>query len=242
MYGLDVFYDPLVTDVQVDGAARARHPGRPPRRRPHLVPPPPVRQRRGDDRRRGRGRHPRRAGCRAHRAAAGARRAHRHLDPRPHRRRPPRLERPPRARPARPGGHDGRRRARASTGRGSPTSGCARCGGRRHERAGAGARVAQRRPRDPGRAASQAGGDRARRGPRAARGRQGGQPGRAPRPPPAPTSPWSGASATTRAARPTWPAWRRAASTSTGGARRAPGCRPGTRSSRCPTTARTRSS
>ena len=28
MYGLDVFYDPLVTDVQVDGLARARHPGR----------------------------------------------------------------------------------------------------------------------------------------------------------------------------------------------------------------------
>ena len=76
-----------------------------------------VRQRRGDHRRRGRGRHPRRAGCRAHRAAAGAGRARRHLDPRPHRRRPPRLERRPRPRPARPGGHDGRRRPRPSTAR-----------------------------------------------------------------------------------------------------------------------------
>ncbi len=52
MYGLDVFYDPLVTDVQVDGPARGRHPGGAPRRRPDLVPPPPVRQRGGDDRRR----------------------------------------------------------------------------------------------------------------------------------------------------------------------------------------------
>ena len=111
MYGLDVFYDPLVTDVQVDGLARARHPGGPPRRRPHLLPPPQVRQRGGDDRRRRRGRHPGRTGCRAHRAAAGARRAHRHLDARPYRRRPPRLGRAPRARPARPGADDGRRRA-----------------------------------------------------------------------------------------------------------------------------------
>ena len=101
MYGLDVFYDPLVTDVQVEALRELDTPVAAPRRRPDLVPPPPVRQRGRDDRRRRRGRHPHRAGCRAHRAAAGAGRAHRHLVARPHRRRPPRLERRPRARPAR---------------------------------------------------------------------------------------------------------------------------------------------
>ena len=93
MYGLDVFYDPLVTDVQVDGLRELDTPVA------HLAAGLiSFHHRRfanagatiGDA---GRGRHPRRAGCRAHRAAAGARRAHRHLDARPHRRRPPRLER-----------------------------------------------------------------------------------------------------------------------------------------------------
>jgi hypothetical protein len=58
-----------------------------------------------------------------------------------------------------------RRRSRSasgSTGRGSPTCGCAPCGVRPDERAGGRARVAQRRPRDARRAASAAGGDGAR--------------------------------------------------------------------------------
>ncbi len=162
MYGLDVFYDPLVTDVQVEALRELDTPVA------HLAA----------------GlisfHHRRFANAGATIGDAGAVgilvepdavrterlpvrvELDRHLDPRPHRRRPPRLGWPPRARPARPGVHDGRRRARRSTGPGSPTCGCARFGGRRHERAGAGARVAQRRPRDPGRAAPPAGGDRAR--------------------------------------------------------------------------------
>ena len=83
-------------------APRGRHRRRATGGRAHLVPPPPLRERRGDDRRRRCGRHPPGAGCRAHRAAAGARRAHRVVDARAHRRGPAGLERPPRPRPASP--------------------------------------------------------------------------------------------------------------------------------------------
>jgi pyrimidine-specific ribonucleoside hydrolase len=109
MYGLDVFYDPLVTDTHVDGLRALGTPvadlaaG--------LIS---FHHRRfanagatiGDA---GRGRHPHRTRRRGDPATAGSGRAHRHLDPRAHRRRPPRLGRSPGARPARTGPGSGRR-------------------------------------------------------------------------------------------------------------------------------------
>ena len=132
MYGLDVFYEPLVTDVQAD-ELRERSTT-------------PVRAELAAGLISFHHRAVRHAGATIGDAGAVCvliepGRATERLPVRvelagtwsrgPHHRRPARLVRRPGARPARPGRHVGRRRPRRRWRRGSPTCGSTRCGGRR---------------------------------------------------------------------------------------------------------------